>query len=93
MRGSGWGSDDGGKGSDGGGGEGGGLSTTQLPSSSVAAESKLYATGLIHPGRKYKQSAGPWPTTFASVAKFLARLSMQPSTRSTHVPEMVASES
>ena len=38
-----------GGGSEGGGGNGGGLRTTHEPSSTVAAESKLYACGAIHP--------------------------------------------
>ena len=38
-----------GGGSEGGGGSGGGLRTTHEPSSTVAAESKLYACGAIHP--------------------------------------------
>ena len=41
----------GGGGSSGGGGDGGGASMTQLPSSSVAKESKLLALGAGQPGR------------------------------------------
>ena len=63
---------------EGGGGDGGGEWTTHEPSSVLAALSKLWADTDMQPSMVYRQQ--PSHAAFASAAKFLAVLSMQPTT-------------
>ena len=50
-----------------------------VPSSTVAVESKLTATGDMHPGTRYVQQSGVHGV-FALEAKLCAVLSVQPKT-------------
>ena len=64
---------------------------TQLPSSSVARESKLLALGAGQPGRAYTQS--PSAATLAAGSKTVEAVSMQPGSTAMQSAASVATES